>query len=31
LHDRDFLLIVVGELDLLDDLLVLEVDRVHFG
>lgn len=31
LDHRDLLLIVVGELDLLDDLLVLEVDCVHFG
>lgn len=31
LHHRDFLFIVVGEFDLLDDLFVLEVDRVHFG
>ena len=31
LHNRNLLLVVVGQLDLLDDLLVLEVDRVHLG
>lgn len=32
MHNRDlFVIDVVGELQLLDDLLVLEVDLVHLG
>jgi len=31
LHHRYLLIVVVGQFDLLDDLLVLEVNRVHLG